>query len=701
MGVRVGTVVGVCLSLAVALGTLPAAETMLFDFEGDFDAATIETQDAAAALVKESGNAAIRVRTGHSHRWPGVTLKAPAGHWDLSAAEFVGVEVTNTGTQPLRVSLRVDSPDGKGGSDYVQDSAEIPARQTRTVTTRLQRRLPKELASQLFGMRGYPDGMSPDRGIDAGQTRRLLVFVGDPKQDFEFLIDNVRATGHLEPSRIASMTEKELFPMIDQFGQYMHKQWPGKLPSMEGFQETMRTEAADLGQHPGPSEWNEYGGWTAGPELQATGFFRPEKVRDRWWLVDPRGRLFWSHGVDCVRWSNGTTPITDRKHWFRDLPNAESPFAEFYGRADWAPHGYYQNREYETYNFTGANLLRKYGDDWKSSFSDLCHRRLRSWGLNTIANWSEPEIYLQRKTPYVVSISPQAKVIEGSSGYWGKFPDAFDARLRESLRDRMRSERGKSAGDPWCIGYFVANELSWGDEVSLALAALASPPDQPAKRAFVDDLRAKYGTIDQLNAAWTTDYSSWDALLDSTAAPDKQKAAADLAAFYTRIAEQYFRVCREAVKEVAPNQLYLGCRFAWVNDRAVRAAAAFCDVISFNKYQYSVSDFRLPAGIDMPAIIGEFHFGALDRGMFHTGLRPTASQTDRAEAYKTYVQGALDNPCLVGTHWFQFGDQATTGRGDGENYQIGLLDICDTPYGETIAACRQVGYHLYQRRLGQ
>jgi hypothetical protein len=27
---------------------------------------------------------------------------------------------------------------------------------------------------------------------------------------------------------------------------------------------------------------------------------------------------------------------------------------------------------------------------------------------------------------------------------------------------------------------------------------------------------------------------------------------------------------------------------------------------------------------------------------------------------------------------------------DGENYQIGFLDICDTPYWETIAAVRDV-----------
>jgi len=43
-------------------------------------------------------------------------------------------------------------------------------------------------------------------------------------------------------------------------------------------------------------------------------------------------------------------------------------------------------------------------------------------------------------------------------------------------------------------------------------------------------------------------------------------------------------------------------------------------------------------------------------------------------------------------------DQATTGRGDGENYQIGFLDVCDTPYPEIIQASRDVAAEMYRRR---
>jgi len=304
-----------------------------------------------------------------------------------------------------------------------------------------------------------------------------------------------------------------------------------------------------------------------------------------------------------------------------------------------------------------------------------------------------------QKTPYVCTISASSKRLEGSEGYWGKFYDVFDPSFRSSLAERIGSEKNRTADDPWCIGYFVHNEIAWGDELSLAVAALASPADQPAKKVFIEDLKAKYKTIDKLNAAWATSHATWEDLLKTVQPPDKNKAGEDLAAFYTKTAETYFKTIREELKKAAANKLYLGCRFAWVNDRAALAATKFCDVVSYNRYSYSVAEQKLPDNIDMPIIIGEFHFGALDRGMFHTGLRKTVNQQDRADKYKSYVQGALENPYIVGTHWFQYKDQATTGRGDGENYQIGFVDICDRPYPEIVQACREVGYGMYEYRL--
>jgi beta-galactosidase GanA len=89
-------------------------------------------------------------------------------------------------------------------------------------------------------------------------------------------------------------------------------------------------------------------------------------------------------------------------------------------------------------------------------------------------------------------------------------------------------------------------------------------PRRPGgQEVFVAGLKTKYGDIAKLNAAWGTKHESWEALLQSREAPDRKKAHADLTEFYTKAAEQYFRTVRDNIKAVAPNQLYLGCRFAW------------------------------------------------------------------------------------------------------------------------------------------
>jgi hypothetical protein len=663
---------------------------------------SVKKQDAKLTVAEMDDQPAWQVNTGHEADWPGITLTALDGPWDLSTFEKVALVVRNADTKTMTVNCRVDSPGGDGEKNSVTDRVELAPGETKELSVRIKRLLPKRLAEKLYGMRGYPGGYDKDKGLDASQISQLIIFLNKPQQDHVFQIGSIRALGSFKTPGWLTKSPDEFFPMIDKFGQFMHDDWPGKVHSDDELKQDVMRDRLALSEDPGPAGWDQYGGWRSGPQLKSTGFFYPLKRNGKWWLVDPEGRLFWSHGVDCVRFANATTPITDREFYFAELPGDDSPLAQFYGHASWAPHGYYEGKgRYRTFNFTGANLARKYGDDWQPIATDVTHRRLRSWGLNSIGNWSDSQIYLERKTPYVVaSGSSGAKPIEGSQGYWGKFPDPFDTSFRAAVDRQLGWHRDKTAGDPWCIGYFVDNELAWGEEYSLAVATLASPPEQAAKKSFLADLQNKYTKIQRLNQVWSTDHKDWESLAKCQTPPDQSKAADDLGAFATKIAEEYFRHCRGAVKAIAPNNLYLGCRFAWVNDRVAKVAAKYCDVIGYNLYRDSVTDFELPAGVDKPVVIGEFHFGALDRGMFHTGLRPTANQQARAEAYRSYLTGALNNPCLVGSHWFQFGDQATTGRGDGENYQIGLLNICDRPYPETIAVVREIGQIMYELRSG-
>ncbi len=674
-------------------GGVSGADVALLD--GTVDRSRLMETDAKVTLTQTAGAPAVRVVTGRTQPWPGMALRAPGSGWDLSACGLVAVKARNLGASRFTLHCRVDNPGADGAKNCVTGTLALGAGETGVLRVDLKRAGDDTLGGKLFGLRGYPVGPGAKGGfVDAAKVNQVLLFVAKPQEEHQFEVLEIRATGAYTPPT-ASVTDADpYFPLIDTFGQYKHRDWPGKTHSLAELRQRLDQEQKSLSTDPGPKGWSQYGGWAAGPQLKATGFFRTEKYAGRWWLVDPEGRLFFSHGVTCVRMLD-VTAIEERESWFESFPGRQPEFAEFLSRG-YALKGHYAGRNPECFSFAAANMKRKYGPDWKTAYADMAHKRLRGWGLNTIANWSDSGVYLLRRTPYTDTVSSgRSRMIEGSEGYWGKFPDVFDPGFEAGLRRSMAGKKDRSANDPWCIGYFSDNEMAWGDDTSLAVGALKSPTDQPAKKAFLADLRAKYQDIAKLNAAWGTKHASWEALLDSREAPDKAKARADLTAFYRKAAETYFRTVRDAIKAVAPGQLYLGCRFAWVNDLAARAAADSCDVVSYNLYRRSVADFKYPGG-DKPLIIGEFHFGALDRGMFHTGLVPVANQAARAQAYKDYVLGALRHPQFVGTHWFQWKDEPTTGRVlDEENYQIGLVDIADTPYRETVQAVREVGDRLY------
>lgn len=673
----------------------------LIEFEQSIISPRLTSTDARVTPTRLEQSPALRIETGHRESWPGITVKAPQTSWDLSPYALLVAPVRNTGTNRVTIHCRVDNPGADGIRACITRSVTVAPGTTNLLRVDLRRAGESRLGDRLFGMRGYPVAAGGEGTINPSNIIQFLVFVSKPDADHVFEVGEFVATGAYTPPT-AWVTDAEPFmPLIDTFGQYRHKTWPGKTADLVALRQQAEVESKQLSQDSGPAGWDRFGGWAAGPQLQATGYFRTERHQDRWWLVDPEGHLFWSHGIDCVQMLDAT-PIAGREAWFADFIGKEPEFAG-YLQPNFVLKGHYAGQSPACFSFAGANLHRKYGANWRELYADRIHRRLRAWGLNTIGNWSDERVAHLRRTPYTDSIgSDNVRMVAGSEGYWGKFPDVFDPGFRASLRRQMAGKTSRSANDPWCLGYFSDNEMSWGDDVSLALAALASPADQPAKRAFLADLQARHTTIGALNQAWGTSHASWDALAASTQQPERARAQSDLQAFYTRTAEEYFRTVREVIREGAPHQLYLGCRFAWVNDRAAAAAAKYCDVVSYNLYVRSVADFRFNGGKDMPLLIGEFHFGALDRGMFHTGLVPVENQTARAQAYTDYVRGAARHPSFVGCHWFQYQDEPTTGRAyDEENYQIGFVDIADTPYAETVRASRTVAEGLYRLRASE
>ncbi len=716
----------VLVAAFVTLAAAASADIVIFD-AATSSPKSLHAQDGAKFSLADG---LLTVNTRPSEKYPGFCLD---GNWDLSKCYRIEVEFVDGGIwgqYTLRLLNKGGKPGiGKGskvfklpikgekhavlGADFPPDLPALAAIAARLKPLRTWA-LPYLAWAPVDSFRTRRIPLGGFGQIDPSAVKQVAIYINQPKLPHTWRVKRIVAKeGAVEnivrkDSPWVKLTEKDFSPYIDKYGQFKHGEWPDKVHSDADFAVQRAKEEKDLAAHPGPKGWDKWGGWADGPQLPKTGGFSTTKWNGKWWIVDPDGHLWWSHGPVRVLPSSAMTPLAtpagDRSGWFAELPKRDDPvFGAFYETRDELLWPYYGKRGIDkVYDFSAANIRRKYGEKWFETWADLAHRRLRSWSCNTIANSSDKRICLMDRTPYTERFEIHARPIAGHKGGWWDFCDPFDPSFRAEAR-RMTEVYKAEIDDPWCFGFFVDNEHHWGAAHSFGVSTLKSPADQPCKAVFRDRLKAKYGTVAKLNAAWGMSYKDWDDFLRVTKEPKSFKGAkADLEAFSSEIAESYFRIIREELKRANPGKLYLGCRWAQTAPAfTVKAAAKYCDVLSYNVYRKEMSGFKLPEGIDAPVMIGEFHFGALDRGPFCPGLILLRDQKHRAETYKEYVRTSLEHPQIVGVHWHQFSDQATSGRFDGENMQVGWTDVCDTPYWETIGAVREIGARLYEIRAGR
>ena len=566
----------------------------------------------------------------------------------------------------------------------------------------------------ILGLSVLAVGAVAQQGCIRDAAKATLLHIGGPS-----MYNSVKAAaGRKSDSRDLGM--RTLPPdgasdaIIDKYGQYSNADWSGKIRVDADLTKHLDTERADLAAHPGPAGRDEYGGWSNGPKLKSTGFFRTEKVDGKWWLVTPSGHLFFSAGVDAVNDASPTF-VSGREQLFSWLPSHSDQLSGHFGKAHAFSHAV--NTDGETYDFYRANLERKYGPDFDTTWPDTAISRLKSWGFNTLGNWSNRRLWRLDRIPYTADLSVSGDFHKVSSGanHWGKMPDPFDPKFQRAANSRLKADTAVRH-DPWCLGYFVDNELSWRGfgptgQYALAVGSLDEDTDSsPAKQALISMLKDRYSSVDKLDDAWDAHYTSWSDLDRPLALGNDLTTGqkADLAAFVELYAEQYFKVVSHAVKSGDPNHLYLGCRIAILpQERPMpelfEAAAKYCDVISFNYYNDAVStdQFSLFQHLAKPLMIGEFDSVATDHGTFWEGIYNAKTQSGRAAAYKRFVDSVATNSALVGCHWFEYLDQPVTGRiWDGENGGMGFVDVADSPYTELVAAARQENGRIYAIRSG-
>ena len=611
------------------------------------------------------------------------------------------------------------------------------------------------------GLRSNPETWNDDgtqfvslwgqKNLNLEGIRRVSLSVQGAIRDKEITLDNVRLQTN------PPLNPEFLDGLVDEYGQNARVEFPGKIHSDDELRAQRDAEIGSLrGGRPLPDR-SRFGGWKDGPRLEATGNFRTEKVDGRWSLVDPEGYLYFATGLDIIRLSNSTTMTgygfdqdriqqraagdltpedsiglntvsaeavpsrrlvsETRANMFAWLPSYDDALGNHFGYRREAHSGPMQHGE--TFSFYSANLERKYGEETPESYLDAWQEvtidRMLNWGFTSLGNWTDPRFYDQERIPYFANgwIIGDFKTVSSGDDFWAPMPDVFDPLFEERAMATVAAIAEEVDGSPWAVGVFIDNEKSFGrsetDESRLGIVLHSlrrNGKNVPTKRAFTALLRDLYESIDTLNEAWGTTIASWedfDEGIDSAINTEAQLR--DYSNLLFAYADKYFATVRKAMQTYMPDHLYLGSRFPdWgMPMEVVRAAANHVDVISYNSDKEGPGDHGwgfLPE-IDMPSIIGEFHVGARDSGLFHPGLIHAADQEDRARMYTEYMHSVIDNPYFVGAHWFQYMDSPITGRAhDGENYNVGFVTVADVPYKPMVDAAKALHGDMYPRRFG-
>lgn len=454
----------------------------------------------------------------------------------------------------------------------------------------------------------------------------------------------------------------EKTPAFDEFGQSVNVDYPEKVKSLAELEKQWREEeAGDFSTE--PYNYSKFGGYRD-RQVKGTGFFRVECIDGRWWFIDPEGYLFLSVGVDCINYGNGggVRAYDKRANMYKEIPSDEV-MAKLYP-------GVSGDRKPQA-SIGRWNLYRRYGDNFAQAAKEMTLKRMDKWGVNTIANWSNLEIAKDGGKAFITSLSrigqdPQLM------GYCDVFAPDYKSKMEESIKNMT----ARYAGNPWLIGYFIGNEPAWLNEEVRLCQIILDGKDRPVKTAL-----QKY-----LKANGDTDRTRRDFIIMNF--------------------EVFLRDVQAVLKKHDPDHLNLGFRFGdphGLENDILTICGKYFDVFSFNCYNLKPDHDGMDKVLEyagIPMIIGEYHFGTVDRGLAQS-LWQVESEAQRGVAYRYYTEQGYSHPGLIGTGYFQWADQDFSGRGDGENYNCGLIDVTDRPYKEQVEAMMETAKVLYKVHSGQ
>jgi hypothetical protein len=335
---------------------------------------------------------------------------------------------------------------------------------------------------------------------------------------------------------------------------------------------------------------------------KGTGYFRVDKINNRFWFIDPLGNSYFNTAINGIRPGTSSNTMKSLNDHFGNLNN------------------------------------------W---ISDV-HKQIKSYGFNSAGSWSDVNTInaynKSNKTPLpyctqlsILSTFKKENKIKNENKDYPILAYVYNPLFEYHCKNKILENKNKFY-DPNLLGHFSDNELPFQENILTQFLDINDESDE----AF----------------QFANNYVSQNNINVNDISKGQQEKFAGL------IAEKYFSTVNRILKTHDPNHLYLGSRLhssAKNNKAVLHAAEKNMDVISINFYGHwdlRPKEDDLWAKLKKPFIITEFYTKGDDTKMDNmsgAGWR-VSTQADRGIHYQNFLLSFMQNKNCIGIHWFRYQD---------------------------------------------
>ena len=474
---------------------------------------------------------------------------------------------------------------------------------------------------------------------------------------------------------------------------------------------------------------DRYGGMTARHVLPPAATFRITRVGPRYLFATPEGNALWLKACYGIDITDGGATFVRALH----AKYSHDPTYRTWGY--WWPFVAQAVRNLRAWGF---NALGEYTSNYALPVASHNRGRANSelmpfLGLTNAAHYAKQR-YGVKDVMYGVddAVTPNLWRVEG-------FPDVFDPAFARAV-----DELTPPGSTPWLLGTstddrdylfgFGPGRSFGGWHNHLGWQAAATRPTQTSNRriwvrdkqgvtytdtrvytklALRDHLREKYHTLEDLNRAWGSGYTTWDTdghpwptgkgFLDESGrgpwlgrdfyalSDARPTVRGDLDAFVGIIADRYFSLTAGTLRRKRPGHLVFGPATISpsTHPEILRAAGRWCDAVQFSN-EGATAFRRGYALTQKPFFVWTTFMAQADSPQAGTkGWEGVdyKTQEERGAAYARFIRELLTfraedhtYPC-VGIDWWAYCDKIT----GGESHNFGLVTIRDNPYDGVAA----------------